>query len=297
MYRSIGCMGCSEDLAKRAADFRVDPDSTVNYVLITRFGDDDLPDAIQVNVGLREWSNIMEDVSLSALLKTIGREGILVTDRPASAINVIYEAIALEHSGIKLDVRHSVDRAWPRLVVRTPEDWARFLDGFGRRSPRSSVEVHELDRDLYMFTYSWNELVISSLDSRSSYATPINEGTDVVRDGAGYWVGDFDDDGEAELGLTDRNVPFKVVEVSGGFRDNPDATKTIAQATKDFANNLLTDDAGDFELLWKEHGPSASVAALALVLNLKYDELLRKLQTAAGRNENFRETIVEIREN
>ncbi len=103
-----------------------------------------------------------------------------------------------------------------------------------------------------------------------------------LRDGK-LWVADFDGDADAEFGLVDYETPLEVFDFSRDYVDfvlNREATAAITQATRDFAANLRTDDEADFTALWQEHGPAASVAALALVLNtdvsLMLDALLER---------------------
>ena len=113
---------------------------------------------------------------------------------------------------------------------------------------------------------------------------------------SGHWIGDFDDDDIAELGTSAGVGSFTVREIVDSFGVNREATETIAIATKDFASNLLTDDNADFAALWREHGPSASTVALALVLDMPFSELLDMLYSATDRGEGIRQTVTVIRE-
>ena len=113
---------------------------------------------------------------------------------------------------------------------------------------------------------------------------------------ANWWLGDLDDDGDVELGFVDHAKPVLVVEIDGAFSEDKVATAAISQASRDFASNLLTDDADDFELLWREHGPSASVAALALISDMPFHDLLDDLYAAVNKGEDIRETVLGIRE-
>ena len=112
------------------------------------------------------------------------------------------------------------------------------------------------------------------------------------------WVADLDNDPEVELGIVDYSAPIEVWELEAEFTRqksfNGKATSEISQAAKDFGINLFTDDPVDFQNLWVEHGPSASVAALALILDVPFHDLLYYLYRAADQGEEFRDVILRI---
>ena len=111
------------------------------------------------------------------------------------------------------------------------------------------------------------------------------------------WLADLDNDGEAEVGFVDHETPVRVHDLDDKISDRRGTAETaIAQAARDFAANLPTDDAVDFENLWREHGPSASVAALALILDMPFNSLLDKLYAAVDNGEGIRDTVLDIRQ-
>ena len=110
-----------------------------------------------------------------------------------------------------------------------------------------------------------------------------------------FWVGDFDDDPEAEIGLVDHETPIRVVDFDSDFKHNEEATAAITQATRDFAANLQTDDETDFKALWNEHGPSAAIAALALTTNKDYDSFLTELRQRTSTGQSVYEAVRAIK--
>ena len=111
-----------------------------------------------------------------------------------------------------------------------------------------------------------------------------------------YWLGDFDNDETLEVATIRDNAIHRVIEIVENIGHNQEAIDNIALATQDFAGNLLTDDSADFEALWHEHGPSASVAALALILEMPFHGLLDDLYAAVDNGEDLRETVLAVRQ-
>ena len=125
--------------------------------------------------------------------------------------------------------------------------------------------------------------------------TNLTTNTDGTLAGIYHWYGDFDNDNEIEVGLLQEDNSLRIIETDR-LTTNGEATSSIALAAKDFASNLLTDDSADFEALWREHRPSASVAALALILDTPFPGLLDRLYAAVDNGEDLRETVLAIRQ-
>ncbi len=81
--------------------------------------------------------------------------------------------------------------------------------------------------------------------------------------GTWHYIGNFDTDAQIELGVLDSTRPFRVFELDN-LMENTAAGKEIALAIKDYARASQKGDTEDLRLLWQEHGPVASMMALAL---------------------------------
>ena len=275
-YRDVGCMGCSTQLADSLAE-RVEGDLVDHMVLMAHISDDNLPDAILLTA---ELENPRSDP---------GR--------------VPYYAYPFVSTGIGLDL---AVRSWATGYIygHLQISFYRLEEGrYGNREEKENAirrNFGALDHSL--FRVPGNDVVYHIVQNRryniiSVYALLSGEGSlrryTLAQD---YWVGDFDDDGKVEIEILSEDNSIIVLDISEYIGYNEDATDTVTLAIKDFAGNLLTDDAADFDALWREHGPSASVAALALILDMPFPELLYDLYAAVNKGEDIRETVLEIRE-
>ena len=116
------------------------------------------------------------------------------------------------------------------------------------------------------------------------------------RTGPIAWVGNFDDDPQVELGVVDWNTPVQILELGNPEgRGNEQAEITISLATRDFRANLQTSAEQDFEALWNEHGPSASVAALSVIVNRPYNSFLNELRRRVSAGQSIYEAVITIK--
>ena len=273
-YREIGCTDCSTDLAEEYERLTGGPGVYADYaeIIIGEFlGGDNLPDAVLL-VRRIQWHS---------------RQGSWVA---------YYHSRALIHTGVGLDQtgQSRLDNRLPDLLRRYGENVREGLKGdirnyFTTARSKLFATSNLEDSHVYLVTYYDREMAISNL---------------TTEDGAGfsrilnYWFGDFDNDNAIEMGALqeDPALPFVVIEIVDGLGNNDEATETIARAAKDFASNLLANDEDDFKLLWEEHGPSASVVALALILDMPFHNLLDRFYTAVDDGEDIRKTVLEIRQ-
>ena len=145
------------------------------------------------------------------------------------------------------------------------------------------------NKTLFIVSAEWSHVIL--LSNEGKWQDRFKFGSRTV------WLADLDNDGEAEVGFVDHETPVKVHDFDDRISDSRRTAETaIAQAVRDFASNLPTDDAVDFENLWREHGPSASVAALALILDMPFNSLLDELYAAVDNGEGIRETVLDIRQ-
>lgn len=86
--------------------------------------------------------------------------------------------------------------------------------------------------------------------------------------------GNFDTDPDTELAALDYSTPIRIYELGNESRqagvrvrlvENEGATNATSLAIKDFARAQQKGDREDLRLLWKEHGPAASLTALSLL--------------------------------
>ena len=292
MYRGIGCPECSTTLDKRSGRL-----TAVEVMVGHFFGHDELPDSVVLYYR---------------------------RDRTGGPKHVRFQfyGIPLRHSGVNLIAADQGSESYIRLWnnVYDPEWSARTLFHRvvtkaepivdGRAFDVATMRIHG---DTFLF-------VIAALGGDENRAeanfdfirfTPGNNGAAWSYSGfyssdqernrghiSEYWVGDFDDDDTAEVATIKDASIHRVIEIYERIKHNDEAADTIERATRDFASNLLTngEDSVDFELLWREHGPSASVAALALVLDVSFHGLLDDLYAAVNEGRDIRETVLEIRE-
>ena len=261
MYREIGCTGCATMLAEYS------PKYPPNIVITGTFlGDDNLPDSITFRT--RE-----HDVLCTAFINT----------------GVSLEYLIPNRAG---KVPYSGERWTSRFdIYSTKEEFHDLFQATSEAYELLNVNDHILLILGLDLKKQGGEYGITNLTTNTS---PIDDGRPDTLAGIHHWYGDFDNDNEIEVGLLQVDNSLRIIETDR-LTTNGEATNTISLAAKDYASNLLTEDAADFEALWREHGPSASVAALALVLDVSFNRLLDELYAAVDNEDDIRETVLAIR--
>ncbi len=287
MYRDIGCSQCSTTLADMSRrPYPSEPNYPGMEVMVGHFlGNDELPDAVHFRY------SIDIDADRFELRATLLRHSGVNLDKTEG-----YQYLANRFYGEGL----IGDNIYRQIAVHG----ADIVNG--RVFDVDTTIIHE---DIYLFVLA----ILGGEENRPENnfdflrsSRKNNEVTSTYSDDfwaeehrgfiSEYWLGDFDDDNEVEVATIKDGGIHRVIEIVEGITHSSGATATISLATRDFASNLLTDDAEDFELLWREHGPSASVAALALILDMPFHDLLDRLYQAVDNGEDIREAVLAIRQ-
>ena len=275
MYREMGCTGCSTRLQEAydtygGSNRKYHVANSVEVLMGEFTGNDNLPDAI-------------------LLIKTLE---FYIYDRSPNW-SASYLAIPLTHNGVSLDHNLGRNKAGLSVGKKLPANLAGVYgskEGVGRNLESFFTDVRyslsAYDEQVYLLTYYGRGISLWNLVTR---------GLMVDHKSLGSMFGDFDNDNEIEIGVLREDSGLRIIE-SDIMGTNDEATETISLAAKDFASNLLTTDTADFEALWREHRPSASVAALALILEMPFHSLLDDLYAAVDNGEDLRETVLAVRQ-